>query len=134
MKTITVVAQDKVGLLAELSYILGKSKIQIDGIGVETAGEKAIISISTARPERAEEILQNNGYDLSRSREFFIKSSDLQGPELLEVTKILRNHRIKVRETHVVAKDRDGYVLSLDVDRPRAAYKFLEPMILNKTS
>lgn len=133
MKTITVVAEDKVGLLAEISYILSKAKISIDGMGIETAGTKAIVSITTLKAQKAEEVLSRNGYDMSSCWGLFVKSSMEDGSDLQDVTKMLRRHRIHIKDAQVVAKDRGNCVVALNVDRPRAAYKVLEPMLVNKT-
>jgi len=46
IKQITVVAEDKVGLLADISYILGKAKINIESLSVEVQGNKCLIDIS----------------------------------------------------------------------------------------
>ena len=46
MKQITIVAEDKVGLIADISYILGKAKINIETIMVEVYGGKAVINLT----------------------------------------------------------------------------------------
>jgi len=45
MKDITIIAPDKVGLLADISYILGKARVNIESIAVTSVGGKAVITV-----------------------------------------------------------------------------------------
>ena len=46
MKSLTIVADDRVGLLSDISYVLGKSKINIESISVDVIGNKAVIVLT----------------------------------------------------------------------------------------
>ena len=43
MKELLVLAKDRIGLLADLSYILGEAGIDIESISADTLGDKAVI-------------------------------------------------------------------------------------------
>lgn len=132
MKTITLIADYRDSLLSEISYVLGKTRIFPEAMNIQKAGEKAIISIATEEPVRTEEALRTNNYDLSRSGGLFLKCSDVESGEIKDVSKMLRSHRIKIINKHIIAKDPGSYILALDVNRPRAAIKLLQEILLNK--
>jgi len=45
MKSITIVSEDRIGLLSDITYILGKARINIEGVDVSVVGGKAIVNI-----------------------------------------------------------------------------------------
>ena len=73
MKTVTIVSDDRVGLLADISYVLGKSSVNIEGLFVDVVGGKAIISIEVKDYKKASEILGSNGFKTANSEAIIIK-------------------------------------------------------------
>ena len=63
MKSVTIVSDDRVGLLADISYVLGKSNVNIEGLSVDVVGGKAIISIEVKDQKKASDILAGTGCD-----------------------------------------------------------------------
>ena len=62
MKTITIISEDRVGLLADISYILAKSKVNIDEINADIVDGKAVIKLAVGDKEKATKALADNGY------------------------------------------------------------------------
>ena len=73
MKSVTVVAEDRVGLLADISYILGKSSINIDALSVDVVGKKAIIALTVKDPKHAGSVLEKNGFGIAEMDSIVIK-------------------------------------------------------------
>ncbi len=132
MKMITVVSDDKVGLLADISYILGKSGINIDGVNVDICAGKAIVALALKNPDRAGEVLTSNGYTVNPSEWLFIKRSS--EPGLDELKQMLLRHRIHVEKLNLVAQDIAHSIYAVSVDRPRKAVKVLREILINGPS
>lgn len=132
MKMITVVSDDKVGLLADISYILGKSGINIDGVNVDVCAGKAIVALALKNPDRAGEVLTSNGYTVNPSEWLFIKRSS--EPGLDELKQMLLRHRIHVEKLNLVAQDIAHSIYAVSVDRPRKAVKVLREILINGPS
>ena len=79
MKQITIVADDKVGVLADISYILGKAKINIESLTAEVHGGKAMINISVKDEKKASQLLNANNYKVIRSEILIVKVKDEPG-------------------------------------------------------
>ena len=133
MKPITIVADDKVGLLADLSYILAKTKINIESISVDVVAGKAIISLSLSDSTRGKEVLENAGYKVEETNAIVIKLADKPG-ELNKMTTMLSKEGVNITNVRMLSKDGRTTVLSLLVDKPKRASSILkEHMIAEET-
>lgn len=131
MKTVTVISEDKVGLLADISYILGKSSVNIDGLFVDVVGGKAVISIEVKDPKKAAEILMSNGFSLTHPDAIVIKVSNNSMEKLAEMLEV---EDITVTGLSMLSSDRSDGVFAINVDKPRKAYKMLSPFLLGSTN
>ncbi len=128
MKQLTIVSDDKVGLLADISFILGKSHINIDSISVGVVGGKAIINLTIKDDARAAQLLAASGYQVFAADVVVVKIADTPG-ELARISKMLADEGISIENVHVLAKG-DGFVLdSMRVDKTAKAHKLLAPYL-----
>lgn len=134
MKSITIVAEDKVGLLADISYILAKSKINIETINVDVVGGKAIVSLGLMDAERAKQVVEASGYKVEDPDAVVVKVSE-KPDEVSRVTKMLTDEGVDVKNVRMLTKDSKSTVLAMTVDKPRKAALILEPhLIVNKST
>lgn len=131
MKTITIVADDRVGLLADISYILGKARINIESIGVDVVAAKAVISLSIKNPEKAKQVLEQNGYKVTETNVLVVKLEDKPG-ELSRITALMAQEHINIVNVHMLSRDGKTTILALVLDKPRSARKLLADCIVNK--
>ena len=124
MKTITIVADDKIGLLADISYILGKAKINIESINVDVVGDKALITLSLSDNSTGKEVLEASGYRVAEDNTVVIKLKDKPG-ELNRITNLLSNEGISINNVYMLSKDGQNTVLALKVDKPKKATSLL---------
>lgn len=129
MRDVTIITEDKVGLLADISYILGKAHINIESISVTAVGGKAVITILVKSPEKAEDVLKKNGFKVSSGNIIFVKLEDKPGA-LSEIAKTLADNKINVENLNLVSKDGKSTVVGITVDRPRKAKTILEKYLV----
>nr|QNO54431.1 hypothetical protein IPKNHHKO_00005 [Methanosarcinales archaeon ANME-1 ERB7] len=125
MKTVTIVADDKVGLLADVSYVLGKAKVNIESIGVEVIADKALISLALSDSMRGGEVLESAGYKVAEANSVVVKLKDEPG-ELSRLTGMLSADGINIGNVHMLSKAGDTTVLSVGVDKPKRASTLLK--------
>ena len=131
MKSVTIVADDRVGLLADISYLLGKAKVNIESISVDVVAKKAVISLIIKDPDRAKTVLENAGFKVTESNSIVIKLVDKPG-ELSRITSMLAESGINIENVHIVSRDGSNTILSVVVDKPKKAVKLLDEFLLNK--
>lgn len=132
MKDVTIIAPDKVGLLADISYILGKAKVNIESIAVTSVGGKAVITVLVKNSEKATDVLEKNGFKVSSGNIIFIKVLDQPG-KLSEIAKLLADSKISVANLNLISKDGKFTIIGVTVDRPRKAKKVLEEYLVENT-
>ncbi|MFA5050180.1 MAG: ACT domain-containing protein [Candidatus Micrarchaeia archaeon] len=131
MKSITVIADDRIGLLSDITYILGKSKINIEGLDVTAIGGKSIIHLIIKDYQKAENALKRNGYKIMDSEVLIIKIDDKPG-ELSKVTKMVADDKIDIQNVHVIARDNKNAVIGLVVDKTRKAKNILKDYLVDE--
>jgi hypothetical protein len=124
MKQITVVADDRVGLLADISYILGKSRINIEGISVEVHGGKAVIMLVVKDEQKAARMLSASGYNVLEEEIIVIRVKDQPG-ELSRVSSILKKGGVKIENLYVLSRYGGDSLDAIKVDKPKKAKALL---------
>lgn len=129
MKPITIVADDKVGLLADISYVLGKAKVNIESISVDVVGGKSIISLLLSDDNRGKSVLEASGYQVNELNSLVLKLNDKPG-ELSRITNSLSKEGVNIENVHMLSKDGKNTVISVVVDKPKRAASLLKEYVL----
>jgi hypothetical protein len=127
MKSVTIVSDDRVGLLADISYILGKSSVNIEGLVVDVIGGRAVISLEVKDPKRAKDVLERNGFKTAKPDAIVIKVAN---NNMGKVTEMLAGEKVHVGEVTTLSSDSNDTIYALHVDKPRKATKMLTPFLL----
>ncbi len=123
MPTIVVIADERPGLLSDVSYILGKEGIRMESVGIEVAGGKAAISMDVRDTHKAKKVLAKNGFEtvnkgvVLKLPDYFTKIDDIR--------KTLEEEKIFLREWTLISGGDDKGIVALDVDKPRKALRLL---------
>ncbi len=128
MKQLVIIADDKVGLLADISFLLSKSKMNIDAISAELVGNKAVIHLTVKDEKKAKETLEANDYKVVTSDVLVIKLKDEPG-ELSKISKKLAEGGVNIAHVHLLTKGKEGALFSIKVDKNKKAQKILEPYL-----
>ncbi len=127
MKSVTIVSDDRVGLLADISYILGKSSVNIDGLHVDVIGGKAVISMEVKDPKKADDILIRNGFKTTDPTAIVIKISNTS---MEKITEMLELEKVTIKGLSKLSSDSNEGIFAINVDKPRKATKMLSPFLL----
>jgi hypothetical protein len=132
MKSITIIADDKVGLLADISYILGKAKVNIDALSVDVVAKKAVVILTVPDSEKARQVLEASGYTVTEANMIVVRLPDEPG-ELGKITTSLAKQGINIENVQTLSRDGRDTVLGILVDKPKKANEMLKPYLLNKS-
>lgn len=127
VKTITVVSDERSGLLADLSYVLGKAGINIEGLNIDVLGGKAVVSLEIKDPQKAQSVLDANGYKYLPLNSLVVKVSAVNESSLSEV---LKSQKIMATLSEITS-DTSDKLLALEVDKPRKASKVLSNFLFS---
>ena len=129
MKTIHIIAEDKVGLLADISYILGKSRVNIDSLHVDVIAKKSIITLLVKDREKAKEVLEAAGYKITEENTVVIKLKDEPG-QLSKITNILAQDGVNINNVSMLSRDGTDTILAVSVDKVKKAETTLSEWIV----
>lgn len=130
MKTITVVSDDKVGLLADISYVLAKSKVNIDSLNAELIGRKAIITLLVKDPDRARTVLGRSGYRITEAESIVVRVSNKMG-EIEKIGERLSHAGVNIEHVNMLSSTPSEGIFVFKVDKPRKASNILADCIVN---
>ena len=127
MKVLTLMTDNRTGLLSDITYILGKSRINIEGLDVDVIGNKAIISLTVRNGEKATNALNKNGFELIKTNGGLlvkVRNNGAQGLDILRDK--LSEKGIKIENAQLVCSDGEKEMFNLRVNRPRKANRVIE--------
>jgi len=126
MEQITVVVDDKVGVLADISYILGKAKINIESLLVASMSGKAILTFFVKDEAHATKLLRASGYKVLESEVLVVRLKNEPG-QLSQMSSMLVAEKINILNLYFIAKEKGSSILALRVDKTKKAKKVLGP-------
>lgn len=129
MKTVTIISNDRVGLLADISYVLGKTGINIESLNVDVINERAVVTLEVRDPTKAKSILERNGFSTTDLKSIVIKLAN-PTKSIEEVTEMLESENVQVKETTLLSSDAHDGIFALMVDKPRKASKMLKDLMV----
>lgn len=124
MKSITVVADDKVGLLAEISYVLAKQNVNIEALDFDVVGKKAVVVLTVADSQNAKRALSSSGYEVAEENCVMVRLTDRPG-EFNRMASMLSHEGINIEKVHMISREGKKTILSLVVDSPEPAARIL---------
>jgi hypothetical protein len=107
MKQITVIIENKIGALASITEILGKSGINIVSISAQGFENTGIVRILTPDIVTATNELSKAGFNAIVSDVIILKMLDKPG-ELFKTTKKLSKDGVNIRSVYIIGKDNEG--------------------------
>ncbi|MBU1196937.1 ACT domain-containing protein [Candidatus Micrarchaeota archaeon] len=124
MKEITIVAKDRVGLLADISETLAKSNINISSLSVESTGRTGIVRLMTEDPEGARKELEARQFKVVDANMLVLQLNDKPG-ELAKIARQLADHGISIENVFLINRENNQTVLAINCSDYEKARKIL---------
>ena len=118
MPRIIVMAQNEVGVIADISRVLADSSINIETISVEALGDKGSISLTTDDYDGALFALTSAGFKTVSDESLLVRLQDEPGA-LAKVAERLKQAGINIQSLQIVDR-REGYTTVAIVTDDRA--------------
>ncbi len=133
MRSVVVVTEDKPGLLGDITYILSKSGIVINGVDVDVVGGKAVLSLVVKDPRKTKGVLERNGFMIVEPDALVVKVSD-QPRSFADIMKMLERKKVRIEDYSEITSDDNGGVFALTVNKRRKASRLLENFMIGAAS
>ncbi|MCI0504135.1 ACT domain-containing protein [Candidatus Micrarchaeota archaeon] len=131
MNVITVVVDDKVGILADIAGLFAKAKINIRSVDADVVAGKGLISLELEEEDldKGRRLLEDAGYKTEKADSAIIKLADRPG-ELCRITAMLSKEGISIISVHTISRDGKSTLLSLRTSKPKMAAAILKELLV----
>lgn len=127
---ITVVAEDRVGLLAELTGLLAKNGINLTNIEIQTVGTDALVRLGTDRCDDCLRVLSEENYHVVSEDLVLLRVADQPGA-LAVIAKRLADQKIDIRSLIVVQRHQGFAVMGVGCSDNDLARSLLQDVLIN---
>jgi hypothetical protein len=129
MHHLTIVAEDRTGLLVALSSLLAEHGIDIADIKAKVHGANAVIQLEVDRHEDSLRVLTEDGYHVVADDSVLVQVADQPGA-LANLTRRLTDAHIDIRAIRLVQRHANCVVISIDCDRNADARTVLSDILV----
>jgi hypothetical protein len=122
---LTVIAKDRIGLLADVSEALANAKVNIENIALETSNQTAVTRLLVSDERKARHALETAGFKVVPSDVLVVRLKDRPG-ELAKITRALADKKINIESTYILSKHGDQTLVAVrceDVPKAKTALK-----------
>ncbi|MEN9866217.1 MAG: hypothetical protein RL748_1807 [Pseudomonadota bacterium] len=129
MKHITVIAEDRLGLMAELTEILAARQIDICNISAKLYGQDAVIHLEVDQYEATIHALEEEQFKVVTDDAVLLRIEDKPGG-LASVAKRLADHQIAIRAMTVVQRHEGYSIVAVGADDIAAVRNFMADVVV----
>lgn len=116
MKQIVIVCENRAGIVASISELLGRKGINIDSINADALGNYGVITLMVDRVELAMALLKDAGYDAKLEDALVIHLNDEPG-SLAAVCQRFLQADINIRSIRIVRREGGRTMVAIATNR-----------------
>lgn len=130
MKQITVIAEDRPGLAADISGALAEVGVNIDTFTAEAANGAMVAILTVDRYDDALRALASKGFAAISEEAIVVQLKDRPG-ELARLTKRFKDANINLRSIRFVRRAGDVAYVAIGTERTREAMELVKDVIVS---
>jgi hypothetical protein len=128
MKELTIFAKDRVGLLADITEMMGENGINIEFLSGEAVAGIAVLHMTFSNELAAASLLEKAGFTVISSDILVLKIPNKPG-EIGRISRMLSNEGVNIQNIYFMGeKARHGF-FAVKVDRPDDAKGILKKYV-----
>lgn len=131
MKELIVLAKDRMGLLADVTYILGNAKINIESMNATVVNDNAVLFIGVKNEKKAKELLEKNGLKVMAHNTLIIRLNNVPG-EMSKIARMLADNKVNIISVVLLGDEKNHQIYALMVERIRKAKLLLKDVIVKE--
>ena len=129
MKSLTIIQETRAGMLAEITTLLERHKIDLRGIDGSTAGDLAVINLKAEPGQDCFDILTEAGYKVYVNEQILVRVKDQPGA-LAEISRRLANVQVDIKGIHVVGIEGEMAIVALNTENDFSARQVLRDLLI----
>jgi hypothetical protein len=130
MKRITVVAEDRAGLLADVAKILADNDINIEYVEAEEHKHIGVMLLEVSDYDNALKVLKDAGYCAISEEALILKLEDKPGA-LAQIALRFKEAGINMRSIRFIKREDNYGIVAVSVERTKEAMKLVEDVLVS---
>lgn len=131
MKQISIVSENKAGIVAKITEILASNNINIESIDAETFGNSAVTILTVDRYDDALRALRGlRGMKAITEDAILIRLEDQPGA-LAKIAKRFQDANINIRSLRFVRRDANYAIVAISTDRTDEALALVKDILVS---
>src|SRR3989338_8689525 len=128
MKQISIVVENKPGVLAQVTELMAKNGINIENIECETIGSAGIMVISINQYDLALQVLREARFHAVTDESILIRLKDEPGA-LAKIATRFKEAHINIRSLHIVHRDGENSIVAISAERTAEAVQLVKDVL-----
>ncbi len=129
LRTLTIIAEDRPGLITEITELLAANKIDLRDFSADSVGSTVVFKLVPVPYEDAFKLLGAAGYQLIANRNILVRLNDEPGA-LAKLSRRLSDAGIESRGIHIVDHCGDVSLVAIETTSQAAANEALADIIV----
>lgn len=130
MRELTIFAKDRVGLLADITEMMGKNGINIEFLSGEAVAGIAVLHMTFSDELAAATLLEKAGFTVIGSEILVLRIPNRPG-EIGRISRMLSNEGINIQNIYFMGEKAKHGFFAVKVDRYEDAKKILKKYVSN---
>lgn len=129
MKTLIIIQPTHTGLLAEITNLLAKNRINLNDFSCHVVGRMSVISLQAEPYREVFSLLSDAGYHVYASETLLLRLKRVPGA-LAELSRRLADAGVSVRGLHIVNEDAEAGIVALETPDQEKARVVLKKQLV----
>lgn len=129
MEILTIIEENRPGLLAEITTLLASAGVDVRGIDGDTAGNQAVITLRAEPYRRCHRTLADAGFKVFTADHLLVRIKDQPGA-LATLSQRLANEQIDIRSIHFIQEIHGECIVALETASPFRASQVLQDILV----
>lgn len=129
MKKITIITDNRIGILAEVTEMMALGNINIDDIRVDAVEDFGCIHLRVDHYDEALKVLQGSSFSAYTEDVILIKIEDRPGG-LAKIAKKFKDQGIDVKSIRIARRSKDIVIVAVSCDKMDLARDVVKDLLL----
>ena len=129
LRTLTVIGEDRPGLLTEITELLAAEKIDLRDFSADSVGSTVIFKLIPVPYERAFNLLDAAGYQLIANRNILVRLADEPGA-LAKLSRRLSDAGVQSRGIHIIDHCGDASLVAIETTNRESVCEALTDILV----
>ena len=125
MQRIIIMAENRVGVIADIGKVLADNNINIETLNTESTGDDGVVILTTNDPDRALYALTNAGFRAVGDEALILKLKDKPGA-LAEIAEKFKQSNLNIRSLHILSRQAGYTMVALTTDDREKAQTLID--------